>query len=185
MLPRRTFIATAALPLMACTTAPVQTFPTIASALKAVEGLADVAQGWRSNGAFSLAQMLNHAAQSVEFSLRGFPELKSAAFRRTVGAAAFALFDARGTMSHSLSEPIPGAPPLLATQALDQGILRFTQALREFDANTQPLAPHFAYGALDKAQFTRAHLMHLANHWTELARTPISTTITTTPETLK
>ena len=27
------------------------------------------------------------------------------------------------------------------------------------------LAPHFAYGALNKAAYTRAHLMHLANHW--------------------
>lgn len=26
------------------------------------------------------------------------------------------------------------------------------------------LAPHFAYGELDKPQYTRAHLMHLADH---------------------
>ena len=38
------------------------------------------------------------------------------------------------------------------------------------EAHTGPLAPHFAYGALDKTQYTRAHLMHLANHWTELVR---------------
>jgi hypothetical protein len=29
--------------------------------------------------------------------------------------------------------------------------------------------PHFAYGALGKAEYTRAHLMHLANHWAEVA----------------
>ena len=34
-----------------------------------------------------------------------------------------------------------------------------------FDAHTGVLQPHFAYGALDKPSYTRAHLMHLANHW--------------------
>jgi hypothetical protein len=29
------------------------------------------------------------------------------------------------------------------------------------------LRPHFAYGELTKPQYERAHLMHLANHWTQ------------------
>ena len=97
---RGLLLAMAALPLAACGPAPLQGIADFAAARKAIESLAT---GWRSAGAFNLAQMLNHAAQSVEFSLRGFPELKSAVFRLTVG-------------------------------------------------------------------YTRAHLMHLANHWTELVR---------------
>jgi Protein of unknown function (DUF1569) len=170
---RRIFLSAPALSLVACSVVEVKTFPTLASAQRAVEALAE---GWKSTGAWNLAQMLNHAAQSVEFSLHGFPEPKSTVFRHTVGRLAFGVFDARGAMNHSLQEPIPGAPALVATQPLEPAIARMLQSLREFEAHGGPLAPHFAYGELDKAQYTRAHLMHLANHWTEVVHI-------TTPET--
>lgn len=123
----------------------------------------------RATGAWDLSKVLIHAAQSVEYSLTGFPQPKAAWFRHTVGPAAFALFSARGRMSHSLSEPIPGAPEIAAGQALDAAIDRLVAALGAFEAHTGALAPHFAYGALDKPDYTRAHLMHLANHWEEMA----------------
>jgi hypothetical protein len=154
-------------PLAACSSAPVQQFPNIASAMKAVESLA---AGHKKSGAWTLAQMLNHAAQSIEFSIQGFPQMKSAAFRHTVGSAAFAVFDARGKMSHALDEPIPGAAALDAHSALPAAIERALKAWRDFEAHSGALKPHFAYGELDKTQYTRAHLMHLANHWNEVSR---------------
>jgi hypothetical protein len=48
---------------------------------------------------------------------------------------------------------------------LAPAIDRALQALRAFERHAGTLAPHFAYGALDKPAYTRAHLMHLANHW--------------------
>jgi len=164
---RALLLAAAPIVLPGCAVIEVKTFPTVASAIKAIEGLAS---GWRSTGAWTLAQMLEHAAQSVEYSMHGFPEMKPGLFRATVGRAAFAVFDARGQMSHGLAEAIPGAPPIAAGTALDAAIQRAQKSLRDFEAHTGALAPHFAYGALDKAQFTRAHLMHLANHWAEVVR---------------
>jgi hypothetical protein len=157
--------------LAGCGSAPVQGFATVADALRAIEALAAEPTRWRHTGAFTPAQLLVHAAQSVEFSIHGYPEMKSAAFRHTVGAAAFAVFDARGSMSHGLDEPIPGAPALPADAALPAAAERALAAMRSFDKHTGALKPHFAYGELDKAQYTRAHLMHLANHWTELEKT--------------
>lgn len=166
---RRTLlIAASVAPLSACNAAEVKTMPTMAAAMSAIESLA---KGHQHNGAWTLAQMLNHAAQSIDYSIDGFPELKSALFRKAVGSVAFAVFQARGKMGHSLNEPIPGAPALDAQAPLEPAIARALAALRRFDAHTGALAPHFAYGELDKAQYTRAHLMHLANHWTEVART--------------
>ena len=161
-------IAAASSPLAACSRAEVKTFPTLASAMRAIEALA---KGHFKDGRWNLPQMLQHAAQSVEYSIDGYPERKSGLFRATVGAAAFAVFDARGTMAHPLDEPIPGAPVLDADAPLAASIARAIEALRRFEAHGGALAPHFAYGALDKAQYTRAHLMHLANHWSEVRRT--------------
>jgi Protein of unknown function (DUF1569) len=164
---RGLLIAAAAAPLAGCSAAEVKTFPTLAAAMSAIEGLG---RGYKTTGVWSLPQTLNHLAQSIDCSIDGFPELRSALFRTAVGGAAFAVFQARGRMSHSLVEPIPGAPPLDAAAPLDAAIARALAALRRFEAHGGALAPHFAYGTLDKAQYTRAHLMHLANHWDEVAR---------------
>lgn len=160
-------LAAASAPLAACGAAQVKTFPTLASASTAIESLA---RGYQHSGAWTLAQMLNHAAQSIDYSIDGFPELRSALFRKAVGSVAFAVFQARGKMGHTLNEPLPGAPALDPQAPLEPAIASALAALRRFENHTGALAPHFAYGELDKAQYTRAHLMHLANHWTEVAR---------------
>ena len=138
-------------------------FDSIASAQRTLEQLRTGAP--HMNGAWDLAQVLHHAAQSVEYSMAGFPQPKPAWFQATAGSYAFALFNARGQMSHALDEPIPGAPPLARGLDLAPAIDRALAALRAFDRHAGALAPHFAYGALDKLQYTRAHLMHFANHW--------------------
>lgn len=111
------------------------------------------------------SQTLEHCAQSIEYSLQGFPAPKSALFQRTLGAAAFSVFAQRGRMSHSLAEPIPGAPALdtLAPDAT-AALARLRKAVQDFAAHTGALHPHFAYGALSRAQYEQAHAMHLANH---------------------
>lgn len=155
--------------LSACSPAAVEGagFGSLPAALATLQALKDKPP--RATGAWDLPKVLIHAAQSVEYSLSGFPLPKAAWFRATVGPAAFAVFSARGRMSHSLTEPIPGAPDIAAGHALDVAVDRLTTALRAFDAHAGALAPHFAYGALDKPDYTRAHLMHLANHWQEMA----------------
>lgn len=117
---------------------------------------------------WNLPQMLQHAAQSIEFSMQGFPEMKSAAFRRIAGNAAFAFFNARGAMSHTLDEPIPAAPPLDAEKSLKGSVERLLAAMDAFAKHPGQFAPHFAYGELTREQYERAHLMHLANHWQQL-----------------
>lgn len=141
-------------------------FRDFGQARQAVASLAQ--QPPRARGVWSLPQVLVHLAQSVEYSLDGFPQPKPALFQATAGAAAFALFDARGQMHHGLHEPIPGAPPLPAEASVQDAVARLLAALDRFEAHAGALQPHFAYGALDKAAYTRAHLMHLGDHWSEL-----------------
>ena len=140
-------------------------FATLGAALKTLDELRTSAP--RMTGAWDLPHVLHHTAQSIEYSLNGFPELKPAWFRATMGSYAFALFNARGQMTHTLNEPIPGAPDVAQGQPLLPAVDHLVAALQAFERHSGALAPHFAYGSLDKAAYTRAHLMHLANHWTE------------------
>lgn len=153
--------------LTGCGSAAISSFPTIAAAQAALDALLTTPH--RTTAGWKLPAVLEHAAQSVEYSMSGFPEVKPVWFRATVGSAAFAVFDARGSMTHSLTEPIPGAPAL-GEPPLVQAAGRLKKALREFEAHRGSLALHFAFGALDHARYTRAHLMHLANHWTQVVR---------------
>ena len=115
--------------------------------------------------AWTWAQTLVHCAQSIEYSLHGFPSPKSALFQNTLGAAAFKVFTLRGRMSHNLAEPIPGAPALdVQTTDASAAMARLRQAVQGFALHISALQPHFAYGALPRAQYEQAHAMHLANH---------------------
>lgn len=118
-----------------------------------------------SAAAFTWAQTLAHCAQSIEFSMAGFPQPKSAFFQHTVGAAAISVFSWRGRMTHDLAEPIPGAPVLEAQADPTAAADRLRRAAAAFRTWSGPLKPHFAYGELDKATYEQAHAMHLANHF--------------------
>ena len=173
MMRRRSFVFTSAcagLALAGCAPAEVQTFPTLAQAQATLEGLR--LRKVQTTGVWKIGAVLGHLAQSIEYSLGGFPEMKSSLFRHTAGAAAWSVFSARGAMSHSLSEPIPGAPALSQDLPQEQALARLLKALQDFDKHTDALKPHFAYGNLSKADYTRAHLMHLANHWQEFVIEP-------------
>jgi Protein of unknown function (DUF1569) len=167
---RRRFIATAPLvvaspALLSGCAATVKTFPSLAEGVKAIEALTAKS---RSTGAWSLPEVLNHLAQSVEYSVGpvGFPRPRSKWFQYSAGLGAFLLFSARGEMSHALDEAIPGAPPIGGTFSVAKA--RLLAALKDFEAHHGEHKPNFVYGKLSREQYTRAHLMHLANHWTEI-----------------
>ena len=114
---------------------------------------------------WSWSQTLEHCAQSIEYSLQGYPQLYSPLFQHTAGAAAFAVFRARGSMQHDINEPIPSAAPLPAQAQDAASALQCVEAAAQaFLQHSGPLRPHFAYGALERRDYEQAHAMHLAEH---------------------
>ena len=139
--------------------------PAVASLQGARQVLADL-QGktLRSVRGWSPSQVFNHCAQSIDYSIDGYPELKPAWFRHSLGPAAFAVFSARGAMRHPLDEVIPGAAPLLEPASQAEALQRLQMAFERFASHAGELQPHFAYGALSHAEYGQAHVMHLYNH---------------------
>lgn len=128
----------------------------------------DKAASVKSTTAWKMGAVFEHLAQSIDMSLDGFPEPKSALFQNTVGAAAFTVFKWRGQMSHRLTDPIPGAPALAQPDDWKPGALRLRNAIARFNSHTGPVKPHFAYGALSRSDFALAHALHIANHQDEI-----------------
>jgi hypothetical protein len=116
-------------------------------------------------GGWSFAKTLHHGAQSIEFSLAGYPAHKSPLFKHTLGALALTVFLKRGTMSHDITMPIPAAEPIpddsdpiMAWQRLE------TAANAFWHYEERLLKEHFAYGRVSKADYDCIQAMHLANH---------------------
>lgn len=139
----------------------------IEAALQVLERLSTQAlvsvQGWNP------AQVFNHCAQSIDFSIDGYPELKATWFRNSVGPAAFSVFASRGAMRHPLHQPIPGAPALDAPSEPALALARLQAAFSRFAAHAGALQPHFAYGQLSHAEYAQAHVLHLYNHLSLIA----------------
>lgn len=140
------------------------TFAEVEAQLKLIENASKIIL---SPGGWTLPQILEHCAQSIEGSLNGFPKNKSKLFQHTIGKIAFSMFDRSNAMNHGLTEAIPGAdfsPGLQLTQALS----RLHRAIDQFKNFNGKLYPHFAYGNLSKAQHEKAHSMHISNHLSSL-----------------
>ncbi len=123
-----------------------------------------------TTGVWEVARTFNHLAQSVEYSMTGYPVLKSKFFRDYVGTLAFTVFQAKGRMTHGLAEEIPGeivdqdnTNPTRARVRLIKALENFNE-LNEYEESLQP---HFAYGELNKKQYALAHAMHVNNHLEE------------------
>ena len=119
-----------------------------------------------STGDWGLGRMFSHLAQGVAFSMHGYPVQKPRLFQATVGTLAFKVFSARGKMSHGLDEPIPGE--VIAEISAEDGMGQLWRSLERFRDFEGLIQPHFAYGALSKAQFGKAHLLHIENHLEEV-----------------
>ncbi|PKA17722.1 DUF1569 domain-containing protein [Leptospira haakeii] len=115
-------------------------------------------------GEWSPSQILLHCAQSIYYSIKGYPENKSEVFQNTLGKIAFWNFSRKGKMSHDLNAPIPGADVLQSGVSISDSVLELKKAISAFSNYTGEFAPHFAYGKLTKQEYELAHAMHIANH---------------------
>lgn len=122
----------------------------------------------QAQGDWSLTEIFQHCAQSVRYSRVGYPESRSRLFQLTLGSTALAAFSAANKMQHPLNEPLPGAPQLRATVPVDVAHAELISELEQFMRWQGPLAPHFAYGRLSKAQYYNAHWLHLQDHLQEI-----------------
>lgn len=117
---------------------------------------------------FSLFQALTHMAQSMEYSMTGYPQLDSP-FTQSIKKIGFGVFKSQGFMSHNLGAPVPGAPEIPEEGSLEDAFLRLRNACGDFQNYTGALHPHFSYGTLSYEDWELAHSFHCANHFSNLA----------------
>lgn len=120
-----------------------------------------------AQGRWSPAEILVHCAQSIEYSLSGYPQLKPWLVRRLVGPRVLAGFRRRGRMRHDLAAPVPGAPALNEKDAA-AALARLVAAIDAFLRHPGPWPEHLAYGRMDQAAYAEAHRLHILNHFEQI-----------------
>jgi Protein of unknown function (DUF1569) len=124
----------------------------------------DQAPSPSSETSWTLAKVLRHCAQSIDASLVGYPSMKPAVIRKTVGRIVWRRFSAKGQMSHDVEGPIPGAAAIADEPDHRAALAELQRSIEAFRAHDGPLAPHFVFDALSKEDYDRLHAMHLADH---------------------
>lgn len=120
------------------------------------------------DGQWQLPVILDHCAESLEFSTTGFPEMKPTLFRMTVGPIAKHVFLAQGKMSHNTLDPIPGTENMPHSPDFNTAFQRLFQAIANFKNWNREVAEHFAYGKLDKEEAEKLQAFHIADHLSKL-----------------
>jgi hypothetical protein len=115
-------------------------------------------------GSWNLAQVLQHCAHSIRYSVTGYPRLGPALLRATVGPIAKRLFLRRGSMRHDLDAPLAGAPPLDPDRALADCLTDLADSVALFQASPGRAHPHPAYGRCTHREYAVLHALHLADH---------------------
>ncbi len=126
-----------------------------------------------ARGTWSVAEILGHCAQSVEYSLSAYPRLKPWLVRRLIGPRVLAGFRRQGRMRHDLAAPIPGAPALTEADAA-AALQCLVAAIDTFLSHLGPWPEHLAYGRMDQANYAEAHRLHILNHFEEIDTRPLS-----------
>ncbi|NJP41135.1 DUF1569 domain-containing protein [Oscillospiraceae bacterium HV4-5-C5C] len=111
-----------------------------------------------------------HCAKTIDYAMTGYPALKPAWLRRTVGRLAIHRFLKQGYMNHNLTADVAGSPPITEQGTTAAGLNQLLQAIDRFDAWTGPLQPHLLFGQLSKEQYDRYFAMHIADHLTALSK---------------
>jgi hypothetical protein len=121
---------------------------------------------FKSTGQWDVNRVLHHCAQSIEYSITGYPKNKNILFQKSIGKIVLTVFLSKGYMKHNLAEPIPGAPPLPdPSNDFSDGLERLKNAINSFLGHSGEYAPHFVYGSVNKSDYDKIHAMHIANHF--------------------
>lgn len=117
-----------------------------------------------STTAWSAYKTFAHCAQTIDYSMSGYPSLKPVWVRATIGKIAIRKFLKQGYMKHDLTADVAGAPQIKEQGTLKEGIEILEQSILQFQKYEGELQPHLLFGNLSKEQYNQYFALHVADH---------------------
>ncbi len=118
---------------------------------------------------WSVTEICLHCAQTIDYAMTGYPVMKPAFVRNTIGKIAIKKFLRQGYMKHDLTAPVPGGAKLDTTITPDAAIEKLQKSIQAFQsAQEGTLKPHLLFGNLTKPEYDQYFAMHIADHLSEV-----------------
>jgi hypothetical protein len=117
---------------------------------------------------WNISEICLHCAQTIEYSMTGYPKMKPLLLRITVGKLAVKKFLRQGYMKHDLTAPVPGGSSIKTTLSKEESIDELMKTIRKFESFPGTLKPHLLFGHLTKDDYDTYFAMHIADHLSEL-----------------
>jgi hypothetical protein len=115
-----------------------------------------------TSGVWSFYQILKHINDALHYSMNGFPNMKPAIIRKTIGRIALSYFMKRNEMRAGL--PNSSAPK--KREEGDERVMfqKLKATLKEYKEFQGEFAPHTIFGDLTREEWDKLHLMHFSLH---------------------
>lgn len=117
-----------------------------------------------SQSEWSSYEIFVHCSKTIEYSMTGYPVLKPAIVRNTVGRLAINKFLRQGYMKHNLQADVPGSPVIENTGTFEDGLKILMASIEKFSSYTGELKPHLLFGSLSREQYDKYFAFHIADH---------------------
>lgn len=117
---------------------------------------------------WNVCEICLHCAQTIEYSITGYPVMKPALLRNTIGKLAIKKFLRQGYMKHDLMAHVPGGTKIVATGDPLTCIETLLDTIQNFKNYEGELKPHLLFGRLSKSDYDKYFAMHIAEHLSEL-----------------
>ncbi len=111
---------------------------------------------------WSYYQILNHCADSLEFSMSSYPRVMPSFIRKTIGKFFFKKLMKDGYMKPG--SPNPGAPKKREEGDVVSALKRLRNSISIFTKYEGPFGIHPIFDELTKSEWEKLHTFHIANH---------------------
>lgn len=109
-----------------------------------------------------------HCAKTIDYSMTGYPAMKPAIIRATVGKIAIRKFLSQGYMKHNLTADVAGSPEIEDTGTAHDGVATLIDTIERFQKHQDALKPHLVFGKLPKDHYEKYFAIHIADHLSEI-----------------
>ncbi|EFU74787.1 DUF1569 domain-containing protein [Enterococcus italicus] len=117
---------------------------------------------------WSVYEICLHCAQTIDYSMTGYPEMKPKLIRQTIGKKVVKKFLTDKKMSHNLQAPVAGGAPIAHDGLPIDGIQALIDATHRFQAWDGELQEHGVFGELSKEEYATYFALHIADHFQEI-----------------
>lgn len=111
-----------------------------------------------------------HCAQTIKYSMEGYPKTKPLIIQLTLGKIVFKSYLKQGYMKHNLSAPVPGSPFIEDSNDINRGIDILIDAIDLFQKFEGEFKRHLIFGGMTKEEYGTYFSMHIMDHLSEFHR---------------